>query len=42
MCNGARHELPAAAEKLGARIVDERAPSLNEIFVAHAGAVALS
>jgi ABC-2 type transport system ATP-binding protein len=42
MCNGARHELPAAAEKLGARIVDERAPSLNEIFVAHAGAVTLS
>jgi ABC-2 type transport system ATP-binding protein len=42
MCNGARHELPAAAEKLGARIVDERAPSLNEIFVAHAGAVVLS
>jgi ABC-2 type transport system ATP-binding protein len=42
MCNGARHELPAAAEKLGARIVDERAPSLTEIFVAHAGAVTLS
>lgn len=42
MCNGARNELPAIAEKLGARIVDELAPSLNEIFVAHAGAVAAS
>ncbi len=39
MCNGTRSEMPAAAAKLGARIVDERAPSLNEIFVARAGAV---
>src|SRR6185436_2225563 len=42
MCNGARHELPAVAAKLGARVVDEHAPSLNEIFVAHAGPGALS
>jgi ABC-2 type transport system ATP-binding protein len=42
MCNGAQKELPMAAAKLGARIVDEHAPSLNEIFVAHAGAVNLS
>jgi ABC-2 type transport system ATP-binding protein len=41
MCNGARQELPGAAAQLGARIVDERAPSLNEIFVAHAGPVVL-
>jgi ABC-2 type transport system ATP-binding protein len=39
MCNGARTELPSIAEELGARIVDERAPSLNEIFVARAGVV---
>ncbi|EEF58224.1 ABC transporter ATP-binding protein [Pedosphaera parvula] len=39
MCNGARQALPALAAKLGARIVDEQAASLNEIFVAHAGAV---
>jgi ABC-2 type transport system ATP-binding protein len=42
MCNGARQELPALAAKLGARIVDEQVPSLNEIFVAHAGAVNLT
>lgn len=42
MCNGARMELPAIAAKLGARIVGEHAPSLNEIFVAHAGTAALS
>jgi ABC-2 type transport system ATP-binding protein len=41
MCNGARDELPAAAAKLGARIVNEHAPSLNEIFVAHARTVSL-
>jgi ABC-2 type transport system ATP-binding protein len=40
MCNGARTELPAIAANLGARIVDEHAPSLNEIFVARAGSVA--
>jgi ABC-2 type transport system ATP-binding protein len=37
MCNGARAELPAIAAGLGARIVAEQVPSLNEIFVAHAG-----
>jgi ABC-2 type transport system ATP-binding protein len=36
MCNGARDMLPAVAAKLGAEIVHERAPSLNEIFVARA------
>jgi ABC-2 type transport system ATP-binding protein len=36
VCNGARHELAAAAAKLGARIVAERSPSLDEIFVARA------
>jgi ABC-2 type transport system ATP-binding protein len=38
ICNGARAELPAIIASLNARIVDEHAPSLNEIFVAHAGA----
>jgi ABC-2 type transport system ATP-binding protein len=42
LCNGVRNELPAIAAMLGARIVDERAASLNEIFVAHAGAAAPS
>jgi ABC-2 type transport system ATP-binding protein len=37
MCNGARAQLPAIAAGLGARIVSEQVPSLNEIFVAHAG-----
>jgi ABC-2 type transport system ATP-binding protein len=36
ICNGARIELPTIAADLGATIVDEQAPSLNEIFVAHA------
>ncbi len=36
MCNGARAELPSIAGRLGARIVGEQVPSLNEIFVAHA------
>jgi ABC-2 type transport system ATP-binding protein len=35
--HGARKELPEAAARLGARIVEEQALSLNEIFVAHAG-----
>ncbi len=38
ICNGLRSELPAVAAGLGATIVDEHAPSLNEIFVARAGA----
>jgi ABC-2 type transport system ATP-binding protein len=37
ICNGTRNELPAIAARLGAKIVHEHAPSLNEIFVAHAG-----
>ena len=36
ICNGARNELAAAASKLGARVVSERNPSLDEIFVARA------
>jgi ABC-2 type transport system ATP-binding protein len=36
LCNGARNELPAVAAKLGAKIVEENAASLSEIFVAHA------
>src|SRR5881394_446839 len=34
LCNGARSELVAAAERLGASVVGERCPSLDEIFVA--------
>ncbi len=34
LCNGARAEVTAAAERLGARVVGERAPTLDEIFVA--------
>lgn len=37
MCNGARTEMPLLVAGLNARIVEERVPSLNEIFVAHAG-----
>jgi ABC-2 type transport system ATP-binding protein len=37
ICNGGRVELPSLAAGLGARIVEEQVPSLNEIFVAHAG-----
>src|SRR6266540_2197119 len=36
ICNGGRGELVDAAGKLGARIVAERSPSLDEIFVARA------
>jgi len=39
MGNGDRNELPAITGKLGAEIVDEKEPSLNEIFVARAGSV---
>jgi ABC-2 type transport system ATP-binding protein len=42
LCNGVGNELPTIAAMLGARIVDERAASLNEIFVAHAGTAAPS
>ena len=37
ICNGGRVQLPAVAAGLGARIVEEHAASLNEIFMAHAG-----
>lgn len=37
ICNGARSELTAAAIGLGARIVAENTPSLDEIFVARVG-----
>jgi len=37
LCNGARGELEAAVVKLGARIVDEGAASLDEIFLARVG-----
>jgi ABC-2 type transport system ATP-binding protein len=39
MCNGDRTELPLIAAGLGARIVAEHVPSLNEIFLAHAGQI---
>ena len=42
ICNGALGELKAAAEKAGARVVDEGVPSLDEIFVARVGAKTLS
>jgi ABC-2 type transport system ATP-binding protein len=42
MCNGTRAELPVIAANLGARIVEEHVPSLNEIFVARAAVVNLS
>ena len=38
ICNGMRKDLPTIAAGLGARIVDERTPSLDEIFIARAGA----
>jgi len=37
ICDGARSELTAAALSLGARIVAEHTPSLDEIFVARVG-----
>src|SRR5256714_8220296 len=37
LCNGARAELAAAVVRLGARIVDENAASLDEIFLARVG-----
>jgi len=38
ICNGKRDEAIAAAAQAGGRVVDEGAPSLDEIFVAWAGA----
>jgi ABC-type multidrug transport system ATPase subunit len=37
ICDGARSELTAAAASLGARIIAEHTPSLEEIFVARVG-----
>ncbi len=37
ICNGTRNELPAIVTALGARIIEEQAVSLNDIFVAQAG-----
>jgi len=34
ICNGARQELTAMVARLGARIIEEHSPSLNDIFVA--------
>src|SRR5258706_5924848 len=34
VCDGAREQLAASARQLGARIIEERMPSLDEIFVA--------
>ena len=42
ICNGGRGELTDAAGKLGARVVAERSPSLDEIFVARAGRKAVA
>src|SRR6266542_4618656 len=41
VCNGALSELTAAAASLGARVVEQQVPSLEEIFVARVGAKAL-
>lgn len=37
LCNGAREDLVAGAVSLGARVVAEQIPTLDEIFVARAG-----
>src|SRR6516162_5709472 len=37
LCNGRLGELESAANRLGARIVDKRVPTLDEIFVAQVG-----
>jgi ABC-2 type transport system ATP-binding protein len=37
LCNGARGELEEAAAKLGARVVEEKAASLDDIFLARVG-----
>ncbi len=41
VCNGALGELTAAAANLGARVVDQGTPSLDEIFVARVSAKSL-
>jgi ABC-2 type transport system ATP-binding protein len=35
-CNGAQSELRALAGRMGARVLDEHTPSLNELFIAYA------
>jgi ABC-2 type transport system ATP-binding protein len=42
MCNGTRKGLPDVVTNLGASVVADEAPSLSDIFVAHAGPVVLS
>jgi ABC-2 type transport system ATP-binding protein len=42
ICNGALDELTAAAAKLGAKVVDQGTPSLDEIFVARVGGDSLT
>jgi ABC-2 type transport system ATP-binding protein len=37
VCNGRRDEVSAAITRAGARVVEERGPTLNEMFVAYAG-----
>lgn len=39
LCNGARPDLVEAAQRLGAQVVGERCPSLDEIFVARVSAL---
>ena len=41
ICNGALSELTAAVANLGARVVEQGVPSLEEIFVARVGARSL-
>ena len=41
ICNGALGELIAEAASLGARVVEQGVPSLEEIFVARVGARSL-
>jgi len=42
ICNGALDDLTAAVARLGARVVEEGVPSLDEIFVARVGAKSVS
>ena len=36
LCHGSKSNISAVASQLGAKIVDEQTPSLDEIFVARA------
>ena len=42
VCNGSRSQLAESAQRLGGRIVAERSPSLDEIFLARAASKAVS